>query len=140
MPRGSERLRRFQLSRDQYVSLAEQAKKLSVVFFSTPLDIESARFLNTLQPLFKIASGDNTFHPLIEAVAGFSKPLIISTGLADIALLERLQADVRAFGVGRRRALAFLHCVTSYPVAAEQANLGAIATLGAFHRLRDRLF
>ena len=124
-----ERLRRFQLSRDQYVALAEHAKKLSVVFFSTPLDLESARFLNTLQPLFKIASGDNTFHPLIEAVAGFSKPLIISTGLADIELLERLRADVQRVWGGSSPGLAFLHCVTSYPVPAEQANLGAIATL-----------
>ena len=81
--------------------------------------------------MFKVASGDNTFFPLIETLAGFLKPLIISTGLADLPLLRRLHADVNSIWARRHASpgLAFLHCVTSYPVPPEQANLGAIATL-----------
>lgn len=122
-----DRLRGFQLSFSQFEALAGQADLAGVTFFSTPLDLESALFLNTLQPLFKIASGDNTFLPLIETVASFGKPTLISTGLVDLALLDRLH------GLWHQQAgttdLAFLHCVASYPVPSEQANLGAIHTL-----------
>lgn len=118
------RLRSFQLSFSQFEALAQQAESADVLFFSTPLDLESAYFLNSIQPLFKIASGDNNFLQLIESVAEFGKPTIISTGLADFALLDRLHA------IWRQKTsvaeLAFLHCVSGYPVPSEQANLGAI--------------
>jgi N,N'-diacetyllegionaminate synthase len=128
-----ERLRHFQLSYVQFEQLAHLARGLGVMFFSTPLDIESARFLNTIQTVFKIASGDNTFFPLIETVAEFGKPMIISTGLATMPLLERLRRDVRAIWkrTGSDAELAFLHCVVSYPVPLEQAALGGIAALKA---------
>jgi len=119
-----DRLRSFQLSFSQFEALAQQAESAGVIFFSTPLDLESAYFLNSIQPLFKIASGDNNFLPLIETVASFGKPTIISTGLADFALLDRLQATWRQqAGVAE---LAFLQCVASYPVPTEEASLGAI--------------
>ena len=124
-----ERLRRFQLSHEQFAGLAKQAADLGVVFFSTPFDLESARFLNTLQPVFKIASGDNTFGPLIETVAGFRKPMIVSTGMADVPLLRKVEADIRRVWAGADPGLAFLHCVASYPVPDDQANIGAIATM-----------
>jgi N,N'-diacetyllegionaminate synthase len=126
-----ERLRKFQLSHAAFERLAKQAADLGLIFFSTPFDIESARFLNTIQPVFKISSGDNTFFPLVECVAGFGKPLIVSTGLADLALLDRLHASIQRVWTGNKTdpGLAFLHCVTCYPTPLEQANLGAIATL-----------
>jgi N,N'-diacetyllegionaminate synthase len=122
-----EQLRGFQLSYSQFEALARQADLAGVTFFSTPLDLESAHFLNSLQPLFKIASGDNTFLPLIETVASFRKPTIISTGLADFSLLDRLYAIFQEQdGMAE---LALLHCVASYPVPTDQANLGAIYSL-----------
>jgi sialic acid synthase SpsE len=132
-PERLARLRGFQLSFDQFTQLAAQARDLGVLFFSTPLDLESAKFLNGIQPLFKIASGDNNFFPLIDLVAGFGKPLIVSTGFADLPLLERVHADVRRAWSGRATdpGLAFMHCVSCYPVAVEQANLAAIGTLRA---------
>ncbi len=122
-----ERLRRFQLSHDQFLKLADQARELRVGFFSTPLDLASARFLNTIQSVFKIASGDNTFFPLIEAIASFGKPTIISTGLADLALLDKIYELWCQKSSADK--LAFLHCVASYPAPMTQANLGAICTL-----------
>jgi N,N'-diacetyllegionaminate synthase len=127
------RLRDFQLTFSQFEALAQQAHSKGIIFFSTPLDLESAHFLNGIQPLFKIASGDNTFIPLIETVAGFGKPTLISTGLADLALVDQLHA------IWLQQAaitdLAFLHCVASYPVPLDQANLGAIKLLQ--HRYPD---
>ena len=126
-----ERLRQFQFSYDQFQQLSKYADELGVRFFSTPFDIQSANFLNTIQPLFKIASGDNTFFPLIETVATFGKPMIVSTGLADLNQLDQLYARIKDIWLQRKvdPGLAFLHCVASYPVPLEQANIGAIATL-----------
>lgn len=122
-----DRLRSFQLSFSQFEALAQQAESAGLIFFSTPLDLESAYFLNSIQPLFKVASGDNNFLPLIEILASFGKPTIISTGLADFALLDKLHTIWRE--QSGTAELAFLHCVASYPVPTEQANLGAIHTL-----------
>jgi N,N'-diacetyllegionaminate synthase len=124
-----ERLRKFRLTQDQFAQLARQAESLGLVFFSTPFDLVSARFLDTIQPLFKIASGDNNFFPLIETVAGFKKPMIVSTGLADIALLTEVRRQIRTVWGKTDPGLAFLHCVASYPVPPDQANLGAIPAL-----------
>ena len=65
-------------------------KKKGLIFFSTPLDIKSAKFLNTIQPVFKISSGDNNFYPLINTIARFGKPMIISTGAADINDIKKV--------------------------------------------------
>jgi len=129
-PARLARLKSYQLSRDQLVKLAGLAEQLGVVFFSTPLDLESARFLNGIQPVFKIASGDNNFFPLIETVAGFGKPMVVSTGLADLPLLRRVKEHVSAhWGGPDAPALAFLHCVAGYPVPPAEINLRAIRTL-----------
>ena len=84
------KLKSFQLSFDQFKKLSVVAKKKGLIFFSTPLDIKSAKFLNTIQPVFKIASGDNNFYPLIETVSSFKKPLIISTGASDVSDIKKL--------------------------------------------------
>lgn len=122
-----ERMKRFQLTFSQFETLAHQAGTAGVLFFSTPLDLESAQFLNTLQPLFKISSGDNNFFPLIEAVADFGKPTIISTGLADLELLD----SIHQLWVQHRHPaeLAFLHCVACYPAPEDEANLAAIRVI-----------
>ena len=64
-----ERLKLFELSHDEFTKLAAVARQEGVIFLSTPFDLESVRFLDALVPAFKIASGDNTFYPLIDTVA-----------------------------------------------------------------------
>lgn len=123
-----ERLKRFKLSKDEYILLVNKAKNLGVIFFSTPLDLESASFLNDLQPIFKISSGDNSFYPLIEKVASYKKPTIISTGLVNFSHLDALNAFWNKAG-GTDENLCFMHCVSSYPVPRNQANLRAISNL-----------
>jgi len=126
-----KRLREFQLTYEQYEMLSQQAKEAGVIFFSTPFDLQSAHFLNGIQPIFKIASGDNNFFPLINLVASFWKPMIVSTGLARVSLLDRLYRDIQKIWMKGdcNPGLAFLHCVSSYPVPLEQANLGKITAL-----------
>ncbi|WP_353427845.1 N-acetylneuraminate synthase family protein [Polynucleobacter sp. MWH-UH19D] len=123
-----ERLNKFKLSNEQYLQIAKRAEELGIVFFSTPFDLESAAFLNKIQPIFKISSGDNNFFPLIEEVASYKKPTIISSGLADLGALKYLVDFWHGIG-GRDENLIIMHCVSSYPVPVDQANLRAISTL-----------
>lgn len=126
-----ERLRGFRLSITQFEKLAKQAQDANVIFFSTPLDLESAKSLNLFQPVFKIASGDNNFYPLIDTVAGFDKPMIVSLGLANVSLVKNIHARIHHIWKKRNVSpgLALLHCVASYPVPREQTNLRAITAL-----------
>jgi N,N'-diacetyllegionaminate synthase len=124
-----KRLSRFQLDLDELCKLKAIAEDLGLIFFSTPFDLVTAERLNHIQPLFKISSGDNNFFPLIKAVAGFGKPTIISCGLVDIDYLRRLRSLWREYGGSKD--LAMLHCVSSYPTPAEEANLMCIRTIAS---------
>ncbi len=126
-----ERLRRFQLDYAYFEELARLAHSMGLLFISTPLDLESARFLIGIVDALKIASGDNTFYPLLDVAARSDKPLIVSTGLADLDLVRRIVDFVRRArrAAGTDRGVAVLHCVSSYPVPPEQADLASIRTL-----------
>jgi N,N'-diacetyllegionaminate synthase len=126
-PARVERLTKFELTQDQFRSLEQLARKRGLIFFSTPLDLVSARFLEPLVDVFKVASGDNDFLPLIAQLAATGKPLIISTGLADLTHLERIAAFAREHGADGH--LAFLHCVCAYPAPPSDVNLRAIPLL-----------
>ncbi|HWP95228.1 MAG TPA: N-acetylneuraminate synthase family protein [Syntrophomonadaceae bacterium] len=125
------RLKAFELNFDEFERLSKVARHAGLIFLSTPFDIESAQFLNNIVPAFKIASGDNNFYPLINCVAHTLKPVILSSGLADMtqirytkALIEQVWSEHNT-----EQKLAILHCVTSYPVPTDQANLAAIRNL-----------
>ncbi|RJF76806.1 hypothetical protein D3877_28390 [Azospirillum cavernae] len=128
------RLKRFELSGEQFAKLAQQARDAGLIFLSTPFDLGSVAVLEPLVSAYKIASGDNTFYPLIEAVARRGKPMLVSTGIADMqqiryadALVRRVWAEAEQGDPG----LAILHCVSAYPTPPEEANLATISTLAA---------
>jgi len=126
-----QRLKSFEMSYEQFEKLSKEAKQLGLIFISTPLDLKSARFLGTFADAIKISSGDNTFFPLIEECAFTAKPLIVSTGLATRQEIFTTQDFIRSRWreLGADPGLAMLHCVTSYPVAPEEANLRAITSM-----------
>lgn len=130
-PARIKRLKSFELPYSDFERLSKHAAKAGIVFFSTPLDVESAHFLNTIAPIFKIASGDNNFYPLIETIAGFGKPVILSSGMASISELQYSKGLIER--VWREKQinaeLAILHCVTSYPAPSDQLNLRDIPLL-----------
>ena len=78
----------LEFGKPQYRELMAHARELGIAFFATAFDIPSADFLEELgMPAYKIASGDLKTTPLLEHVARFGKPMIVSTGggsMADI--------------------------------------------------------
>jgi sialic acid synthase SpsE len=125
-------LRKFQFSQAQFEGLAETARRANVMFLSTPFDTGCVAWLAMLVPAFKIASGDNDFTQLLRVVGETGKPIILSTGLADLANVtvarDLLQNVWRDRGIANP-GLALLHCVVSYPTPPAEANLAAILAL-----------
>jgi sialic acid synthase SpsE len=123
-----DKLKRFELSYKDFEKLSILAKKNGLKFISTPLDIESAIFLNKIVNYFKIASGDNNYFELIKKVLSFNKPTFISTGLLDFKEIKILLKYIKSLRFNLSK-LSFLHCVSDYPVTHNCANLLSIKYL-----------
>ncbi|WP_416897447.1 MAG: N-acetylneuraminate synthase family protein [Minwuia sp.] len=126
-----QRLKSFELSYDQFAELGERARAAGLVFISTPLDMESAEFLDGEVDAFKIASSDNNFWPLINFAALSGKPVILSTGLAGLPEIRSAVNHIHSCqgGLEGNPEMAVLHCVSAYPTPPEEANIGAVRTL-----------
>jgi N,N'-diacetyllegionaminate synthase len=125
------RLRKFAFAIDQFRELANYAHAKKLEFFSTPFDLQSAVALAQFCPAIKISSGDNVFYPLLKTVAQSQKPIILSTGLANLSDVEVAVRTLQGEWHTTRHtgSLGLLHCVSSYPTPPEHANLSAISAL-----------
>ncbi len=122
-----EMLARLELGADAHRRLAERASQRGLLFLSAPFDEESLRALVELGvPAIKLPSPDLTNPFLLEAAARSGKPLLVSTGMADLDEVARAMHVLRAAGA---REVVLLHCVSSYPADPREANLRAMRTL-----------
>ena len=116
----------LEFGRDEYEELMAFCRGLGLTFFATAFDVPSADFLEDLDvPAYKLASGDLKNIPLLEHVARFGKPVVISTGGATMEDVERAE---EAF-TRHNDQLAILQCTASYPTPAEDTNLRVVTTL-----------
>lgn len=103
------------------------AEKLGMDFFSTPFDSSAVKFLEGLNvPFYKIASFENTDHPLLEEVGKTGKPVIMSTGMASLSEIEESVKVLRESGA---QDIVLLKCTSAYPAPYEQINLKTIPYL-----------
>jgi len=119
------RLDRF--GRKEYQTLFEYADRKGIIPFSSPFDAENVEMLADLgMKIFKIASCDICNLPLVERIAQYNRPLILSTGASTMAEIER--ALLTIFEQGNYQVI-LLACTLSYPTKNEDANLLRIRTL-----------
>ena len=123
-----ERLKKFELTKEEFYKLSLLAKNNNLKFISTPFDINSAIFLNKIVDYFKISSGDNNYYQLIEQVLKFKKNTIISTGLLNFKGTINLYKFIKKLKFDNSK-IAFLHCVSSYPAEDKEVNLLSISFL-----------
>ena len=110
-----ERFRELECSIDFYGELAQYTHKLGMLFSASTFGLRSADELRQLNPAFiKIASPELNHFPLLERVASFGLPVILSSGVSMLGDIERAIRCLEACGLPTdMRAL--LHCVTAYP-------------------------
>lgn len=102
-------------------SLFNEAQRNGLLCFSSPFDKTAVDFLENLNvPAYKIASFEITDIPLIEYVASKGKPVIISTGIAEMADIELAIDACKRMG---NNDIAILKCTSSYPAPIEEANM-----------------
>jgi N-acetylneuraminate synthase len=101
--------------------LFSHARDIGLTCFSTPFDETAVDLLEEFDvPAYKIASFEAIDLPLIRYIASKKRPIILSTGMADLPEIEEAVAAVRESGCDK---LILLHCISSYPTPLEQSNL-----------------
>jgi N-acetylneuraminate synthase/sialic acid synthase len=116
----------LEFGKREYEVCANEAKTLGIDFFATAFDFSSADFLMELDvPAFKIASGDLKTIQLIEYVASFGKPIIISTGGGELSDIRRAVTIAHNLNPN----VAVLQCTAGYPPEFNELNLRVIETL-----------
>tara|TARA_R110002110_G_scaffold147101_3_gene337146 strand:- start:1526 stop:2467 length:942 start_codon:yes stop_codon:yes gene_type:complete len=107
--------------------LFQTARDLDITLFSTPFDETAVDLLEDLNvPAYKIASFEITDIPLVKYVAATGKPMIISTGMANMEEIQETVETVRSCGNNK---VILLHCISGYPAPTEQSNLATIPFL-----------
>jgi N,N'-diacetyllegionaminate synthase len=121
-----EMLRKYELDEEQVRQVVDAIVKQGMVALATPFSIEDVGMIEAIDlAAVKIASPDLVNLPLLRRCAALGRPMLISTGAATMDEVARCAGWLREMGTG----FAFLHCISSYPVAAETANLGWISEL-----------
>ena len=119
-------MKRCSLSEENEVSLKKYTEDLGMIYLNTPFSREAANRLNRIEvSAFKIGSGECNNLPLISHIAGFGKPIILSTGMNDlesvsesVSILEKAEVDY-----------AIMHVTSMYPTPYDKVRLNAITDL-----------
>ncbi len=120
-------LSRLVLPAESWPGLQAHATERRAIFLSTPFDDASADLLDRLEvAAFKVGSGELTDLPFLRRLAGRHRPLLVSTGMAEMV---EVAAAVDAIAAAGDPPLALFHCVSNYPADPSTANLTAIRTL-----------
>ena len=107
--------------------LFDYARKLKIICFSTPFDESAVDLLETLNcPFYKVASFEMNHIPLIKKIARTRKPIIISTGMANLKEIDLAYKTAKKNKAGE---IILLYCVSNYPSRISDFNLNNIRIL-----------
>jgi sialic acid synthase SpsE len=134
-----DRFKALEAGEDFYRALMEECAARSIAFLCTPFGLGSARLLRRIGALaLKVASPELNHLPLLDELASYGLPVILSSG---VSLLSDIERAVSRFRPPAGEApcpasgLALLHCVTSYPAPEEDYNLRALSLLSGIFGL-----
>ncbi len=120
-------LKSLELTKTNHLKLFRYCQKKGIIFLSTPYDKNSAVFLNKLGcSAFKTASADIVDLELHNYLAKTNKPVIISTGMADLIEIEKC---LKIYKKNKNYKVVLLHCVSNYPCSLHSLNLNSMTTI-----------
>lgn len=115
--------RRMEFSESQWLELKTHADARGLMFLSSPFSLEAVELLKRIgMEAWKIASGEITNLPLLDAVVATGQPVILSTGMSDLDEIGGIVGRLRAKGAR----LALLQCSSIYPCPAEQVGINMV--------------
>jgi len=119
-------MRRCALAEEEEVALKEYVEAKGMLYLCTPFSRAAAVRLERMGVFaYKIGSGECNNYPLIEHIAAYRKPVILSTGMNDLASVAPAVEILRSASVP----FALLHCTSMYPTPYEYVRLGAMVEL-----------
>lgn len=117
---------RCKLSEEEDIKLKKYVESKGMIYISTPFSRAAADRLHRMNvDAYKIGSGECNNYPLIEHIAKFGKPMIISTGMNDLPAIKIAVKILNKYKVPH----AVLHCTSMYPTPYEKVRLGALLDL-----------
>lgn len=123
-------LKSLELSNKYHDILITESKKRNILFLSTAFDKEGLEYLNKLGlPVLKCPSGEITNYPYLQCLAKIGKPVILSTGMANMDEIKSA-IDVLTTNELNKNEITVLHCNTEYPTPMTDVNLLAMKTIG----------
>ncbi|MHA6645988.1 N-acetylneuraminate synthase [Mesorhizobium sp. A623] len=130
-------LTKLEMSQALHRALHTRCCELGIEFMSTAFDEEALDFLVELGiKRVKVPSGEITNIPFITHMASKGLPMIVSTGMADMAEVRgaveavRSERERRGFAEPLSAMVTILHCTSNYPAAAKDVNLRAMLSMG----------
>ncbi|MFS0674162.1 N-acetylneuraminate synthase [Ornithinibacillus sp. 179-J 7C1 HS] len=121
-----EVMERCALNEEEEIELKEYVEEKGMIFLSTPFSRAAANRLEKMGvKAYKIGSGECNNYPLIEHIASFGKPMIVSTGMNDINSIKKTVSIIEKHQVP----FALLHCTNIYPTPPELVRLGGMEQL-----------
>lgn len=119
-------MERCALNEEDERALKTYVESKGMIFISTPFSRAAANRLQSMDvQAFKIGSGECNNYPLLDHIASFGKPMILSTGMNTIESVKKAVATIQKHGVP----LAILHTTNLYPTPIHLVRLGAMQQL-----------
>ena len=119
-------LKKLELSEKDHLGLIEYCNKKNIKFLSTAFDSDGINYLDSLKiDLFKIPSGEITNYPYLKNISTKNKPIILSTGMANLSEITRALEILTTNNISKEK-ITVLHCNTEYPTPMKDVNLKAM--------------
>ena len=123
---GYTKRTRRQFGVDEYRKIDDYCKEKGIEWFASAWDLDSQKFLKQFNLKYnKIASAMIVYEDLLKEVASEGKHTFISTGMSSEADISKAVAIFRSADCS----FELMHCISTYPMKDEDANLNGIKTL-----------
>lgn len=129
-PVRNQHFKKFELSKEKYIYLAEMCKEAGIGFMASVWNPEFVPWIDQYSDIYKIGSGDFTAIPVLDYFISLKKPILLSTGLCDIEEVKHIVQYVKDKDPLYKdpNFLAILQCTSMYPIPFSEANLNVMHT------------
>lgn len=129
-PQRNKHFKKFELTKENYLQLAEMCKSQGVHFMASVWNPDYVSWIDPYNPIYKIGSGDLTAYPVLKKFARLGKPMILSTGLSTIddvvGAVTFIQNENEVYKDPNY--LSILQCTSMYPIPFSDAHLSVMDT------------